>query len=135
MSATSSNICAGVCPLPRVVRNRDMDGQLPAPSGGAEAGSPCCTQSREILARMMRGPGKRGCRYQEEPLGIGAGLVGFELLRRHEGRDWVMLAGGLEILADGHEVDARRAQIVHDLEDLGAGFAKAHHYAGLGEHA
>jgi len=45
-----------------------------------------------------------------------------------------MLAGGLQILADGEEVDAGRTQVVHHLQDLVPLLAQAHHDAGLGEH-
>ena len=44
-----------------------------------------------------------------------------------------MLARRLQILADGEEIDARGAQIVHHLHDLFAAFAQPHHQARFGE--
>ena len=44
-----------------------------------------------------------------------------------------MFARRLQILADGEEIDAGGAQIVHDLHDLVAAFAEADHQAGFGE--
>ena len=44
-----------------------------------------------------------------------------------EAIDGGMLAGRLEILADGDEIDTGRSHVVHDLHDFFAGFAKANH--------
>ena len=40
---------------------------------------------------------------------------------------------GLEILADGQEIDVGRAHVVHHLQDLALLLAEAHHDPGLGE--
>jgi len=45
-----------------------------------------------------------------------------------------MLAGRLQILADRHEVDVGRAQIVHQLQHFMPFFAKPDHDARFGEH-
>ena len=45
----------------------------------------------------------------------------------------MVLAGRLQILADGEEIDIGDAQIVHHLQNLGALLAKADHQAGFGE--
>ncbi len=39
----------------------------------------------------------------------------------------------LQVLADGEEIDIGHAQIVHHLQDFGAGFAEPDHQAGFGE--
>ena len=70
----------------------------------------------------------------QEGLGLGDGLVALELVRRHEAINRRVLAGGLEILADGDEVDVGRAHVVHHLHHLLARFTQPHHDAGLGEH-
>ena len=45
-----------------------------------------------------------------------------------------MLAGRLQILPDGEEVDIGRAQVVHHLQHFVPLFAQPQHDAGLGEH-
>ena len=70
----------------------------------------------------------------EEALGISDRLVGLELVRRHEAHDGVVLAGRLEVLADGQEVHVGGAQVVHELEHFVALLAEAHHDTRLGEH-
>ena len=44
-----------------------------------------------------------------------------------------MFSRRLQILADRQEVDARRPEIVHDLEDFFAGFSQADHHPRLRE--
>ena len=46
----------------------------------------------------------------------------------------MVLACRLQVLADSQEIDVRRAQVVHDLEDLVPLLAEPDHDAGLGEH-
>ena len=55
------------------------------------------------------------------------------IVRGYEAYDGVVFACGLQILADGHEVDVRRAQIVHQLQHFAPLFAEANHDSGLGE--
>ena len=45
-----------------------------------------------------------------------------------------MLAGRLQILADGQEVDLRGAQIIHQLQHFVALLAQANHDPRLGKH-
>ena len=75
----------------------------------------------------------RGDEQEAPRLALGAEIV--ELLRRDEAVDGGMLAGRLEILADGEEIDVRRAEIVHQRKHLGLGLAEADHDAGFGEDA
>ena len=46
----------------------------------------------------------------------------------------MVVAGRREVLTDGQHLDAVRAQVAHDLNDLLVGFADADHQAGLGRH-
>ena len=46
----------------------------------------------------------------------------------------MVLAGRLQILADGEEIDVGRAQVVHHLQDLVPLLAEPDHDPGLGEH-
>jgi hypothetical protein len=46
----------------------------------------------------------------------------------------MVLAGRLQILADGDEIDICGSQIVHQLQHFVPLFAQPHHDAGLGEH-
>ena len=61
-------------------------------------------------------------------------LQSLELVRRHEAHDRMMLAGRLQILADGEEINVGRTQVIHHLQYFVPLFAKADHDAGLGEH-
>ena len=45
----------------------------------------------------------------------------------------MVFARGLEILADGQEVDVGGTKVVHQLQHFAALFAEAHHDPGLGE--
>ena len=82
----------------------------------------------------MRGARQRRRRHHQEALGEGDGLERLEFVRRHEAHHRMMLAGRLQILPDGEEIDAGRAQVVHHLQHLVSLLAQAHHDAGLGEH-
>ncbi len=62
---------------------------------------------------MMRRPGQRRRRDEEKALGIGHRLIGFELIRRDKGNDWMVLLRRLQILPDREEIDISRTQIVH----------------------
>src|SRR5690606_4946747 len=103
-------------------------------SSESEFGLTRLAQRGEILAGVVGRAGERARGNQQETLGLGDCGVGFEFLGRHVFFDLVVLAGGLQVLADGEEIDVRHAQIVHQLEHFVARFAKAHHDAGLGEH-
>ena len=81
----------------------------------------------------MRGARQRARRDEQKTLGPADRLVGLELFGRHEALHRMVLLRRLQILADGHEVDIGRAQIVHELQDLVPLFAQADHDARLGE--
>src|SRR5829696_1958410 len=114
--------------LPRGAKRRHADGSAPE-LGGARA-----PQLREIVAGVMRRARQRRRGYEEKALGVGCGLIGFELVRRHETDHRMVLASRLQILAHGKEIDLGRAQVVHELEHLVPLLAEANHNAGLGEH-
>src|SRR3954468_11591243 len=88
-------------------------------------------QSSEILAGVMRRPRQRRRRHHQKALGEGDRLQRLEFVRRHEPYYRVMLAGRLQILADGEEVDAGRTEIVHHLQHFVSFLAETDHDAGL----
>ena len=81
----------------------------------------------------MRRAGQRARRHHQEALGIGDLLVAREFVRRHIAHHGVMLAGRLQVLPDGEEIDVRRAQIVHHLQHFVTLLAESDHDAGFGE--
>ena len=96
--------------------------------------------SRAALSRAKSSPawceervsGER--RDHQKSFGIGDGLVSLELVGRHEPDDLMVLAGRLQILADGEEVDVGGAQVVHHLQNLVSLLAETDHDPRLGEH-
>src|SRR5215218_8480323 len=99
MSATSANISSAAWLTRRLVRNEGILFLSPRlPRGG---------EPPEVVAGVMRRARERARRHHQEALGIGDRLVGLELVRRHEARHRVVLAGGLQVLADGEEIDVR----------------------------
>src|SRR5258707_10231547 len=62
-------------------------------------------QLGEIIAGMVRGAGQRARRHHQEPLGVGDLLVARELVRGDVTHHSVMLAGRLQILPDGQEIN------------------------------
>src|ERR1700722_2344896 len=62
-------------------------------------------QGREILVRVVGTAGERTGRNQPEALGAGEGGVIGEFLGRDEGLDGGVFDGGLQVLADGQEID------------------------------
>ena len=56
-----------------------------------------------------------------------------ELFRRPEAVDRVVFRRGLQILPNGQEIDARRAQVIHHLPHIVQRFAQPDHQAGFGE--
>ena len=83
---------------------------------------------------MVRGARERRGGDHQKPLGVGDGLVGLELFGRHEAHDRMVLAGRLQVLADGEKVDVGGAQVVHDLQNFVPLLAEPDHDAGLAEH-
>jgi hypothetical protein len=77
-------------------------------------------QPREIVARVVGRPRERRRRDHQEALAVGGLLVGRELLGRDEAVHRVVLGRRLQVLADGQEIDARRAHVVHHLQHLPA---------------
>jgi len=55
-----------------------------------------------------------------------------ELLRRNVALDRQVLTGRTQVLAQGQNVDAGRAQLAHDSADFVRGLAKPEHEAALG---
>ena len=90
--------------------------------------------SGEIGVGVVGTAGQRTRRDKPKAFGAGEGSVFGELVRRDEGLDCGVLDGGLQVLADGQEVDIGDAQVVHDLHELGAGLAETDHQAGFGEY-
>ena len=90
---------------------------------------------REVFARMIGGARQRARRHHQKPFRACDRFQRFELVRRPEARHRRVLAARLQILADGEEIDIRRAKIVHHLHDLFARFAQAHHQSRFGEGA
>ena len=70
---------------------------------------------------------------EAKTFGAGERGVFVELLGRHEAFHGGMLDRGLQILADGQEIDVGDAQIVHDLHDFSARLAQTDHQTGFGE--
>src|SRR5262245_53076594 len=60
---------------------------------------------RKILACMVGGTGQPRCRYHQKTLGIRHGLVSLEFVRRNEANHRMMPARGLQVLANGEEID------------------------------
>src|SRR6185312_16759855 len=81
-------------------------------------GEPRSLERGEILAGVMRRAGQRTGRDEQEALGLGDGGVGGKLVGRHEADHRMRLAGRLQVLADGEEIDVRRAEVVHELQYL-----------------
>src|SRR5207342_1607994 len=131
--------------LGRELRHQSTPAALPDPpwpiavrerigsSDAAKLGLPRRFQSCEILARVMRGARERGRGDHQKALGMSDSLVGPELVGMDVAFDCVVLARRLQILTDCEEVDIRRTQIIHDLEQLVSLLAQAYHDPGLGE--
>ncbi|ODR96369.1 hypothetical protein AUC69_14435 [Methyloceanibacter superfactus] len=92
-------------------------------------------EHREVLGGVIGGPGQRTGGDEEEAFLFAQALIVAELVRGDEAVDGRMLAGRLEILADGEEIDAGGSEIVHQRRDLVRRLAQTHHDAGLGEDA
>jgi hypothetical protein len=82
---------------------------------------------------MIGAPGQGRGRDHQKALGAGHPRVALELLRRYVTLDRVMARRRLQILADGEEVDAGRAHVVHHLMDLALLLAQSDHDPGLRE--
>ena len=86
-----------------------------------------CLKAAEIVAGVVRRSRHRRCGDEQESLGACGLGKAFELLRRNIASDSSMFPRRLQVLADRQKVDARRSEVVHDLEDFFAGFSKADH--------
>ena len=84
----------------------------------AERGLARSLEPREVLRGMIGGAGQWAGSHEQEAFLLGDALIRLELLRRDKAVNGRMFAGRLEILADGEEVDRRRAEIVHHGKNL-----------------
>src|SRR5215467_15082009 len=132
MSATSLNMSSAECATLCLVSKTCIGSEACLAASRGLAGS---LETGEVLGGVIRGPRQRARRNEQKAPRLARRAQRPELLRRHEALNRGMLAGRLEILADREEVDAGRAQVIHQREHLGFRLAETDHDAGLGEYA
>src|SRR5690606_29976392 len=69
-----------------------------------------------------------------EALGQTQFTVTIELLGADPALDGQVIAGGLQVLAEGDDIHANGPQFIEGLQDFLIGFTQANHQAGLGQH-
>src|SRR5262249_18517995 len=125
-SATRSNMSVAEWRTRRLVENCGMLKSFFVRDSRAGARG---LEPGEILPRMVRGARQRGGRDHRKTLRVGDRLQRLEFVGRHVADHRVVLAGRLQVLSDGEEIDPGRAQVVHHLENLVALLAEPHHDA------
>jgi hypothetical protein len=84
-----------------------------------------------LLVGVIRRAHQRTDRGVPEAQRVRLALEHRERVRVHIAQHRQMAWRGLQVLADGQHLDAVRAHVAHDSEDLVVGFAKADHQARL----